>query len=211
MEDSSNKTRDQAQVFRVGDAVWLNLKNISTPQALKKLSWLNAKYRVQKVVSPYIIELNIPTGIFPRFHVDLLKGASKDPLPLQVVGNAQPLPLVPATEDREAEHKVERILCAENNKRGRGRRREVLVKWTGYADPTWEPRENFEDTIALDKFKARFGSDDSVGEDNAGAMIGPRKSPRGRGSHLLSLGTASLEWLLRKGALAMNRGTGGGG
>ena len=65
--------------------------------------------------------------------------------------------------------------------------------------------------IALDKFEARFSSDDLVGEDNAGAMIGPRKSPYGRGSYLLSLGTASLEWLLRKGALAINRGTGGGG
>ena len=128
-----------------------------------------------------------------------------------MIGKAQPPPLVPATKDCKAEHKVERILYAENNKQGRGRHREVLIKWTGYADPTWEPRENFKDIIAIDKFKARFGSDDLMGEDNAGAMIGPRKSPRGRGSHLLSLGTASLEWLLRKGALAMNRGTRGGG
>ena len=44
MEDNSNKSRDQAQVFRVGDIVWLNLKNISIPQASKKLAWLNAKY-----------------------------------------------------------------------------------------------------------------------------------------------------------------------
>ena len=202
MEDNSNKSRDQAQVFRVGDAVWLNLKNISTPQVSKKLAWLNAKYRVQKVVSPYIVELDVPMGIFLRFYVDLLKGAAKDPLPLQVIENAQPPPLIPATEDREAEYKVERILCAENNKRGRGKRREVLVKWTGYTDCTWEPRTSLENTMALDEFEARYGLGDGIGEDNTRAMIGPRRGARGRNAHLLMLGTASLNWLHREGVLS---------
>jgi hypothetical protein len=202
MEDNSNRNRDQAQVFKVGDAVWLNLKNISTPQASKKLSWLNAKYRVQKVVSPHVVELDVPTGIFPRFHVDLLKRASEDPLPSQVVEDAQPPPLIPATEDREAEHEVERILRAENKKRGRGTRREVLVKWTGYTACTWEPRVNFEDTVALDKFEARYGTGDGVGEEDAGAMIGPKRRPKRRNAHLLTLGAASWEWLHREGALS---------
>jgi hypothetical protein len=201
MEDNSNKTRDQAQVFKVGDAVWLNLKNISTPQASKKLAWLNAKYRVRKIVSSHVVELNVPTGIFPRFHVDLLKGAAEDPLPLQVMENAQPPPLIPATEDREAEYEVERVLRAESNKRGRGKRREVLVKWTGYTDCMWEPRTNLENTAALDEFEARYGPDDGVGEENAGAMVGPRRGPRGRNAHLLMLGTASFDWLRREGAL----------
>jgi hypothetical protein len=202
MEDNSNRNRDQAQVFKVGDAVWLNLKNISTPQASKKLSWLNAKYRVRKVVSPHVMELDVPTGIFPRFHVDLLKRASEDPLPSQVVEDAQPPPLIPATEDRVAEYEVERILRAENKKRGRGTRREVLVKWTGYTACTWEPRVNFEDTVALDDFEARYGTGDGVGEKDAGAMIGPKRGSKRRNARLLTLGSASWEWLHREGALS---------
>lgn len=201
MEDNSNRTRDQAQVFKVGDAVWLNLKNISTPQASKKLSWLNAKYRVRKVVSSHVVELDVPIGIFPRFHVDLLKRASEDPLPSQVVEDAQPPPLIPATEDRVAEYEVERILRAEEKKRGRGTRREVLVKWTGYTACTWEPRVNLEHTVALEEFKARYGSGDGVGEEHAGAMTGPKRKQKGRKAHLSGLRVASLEWLRRKGVL----------
>ena len=33
----------------------------------------------------------------------------------------------------------------------------VLVKWVGYARPTWEPLGNFTETAALDKFKAIHG------------------------------------------------------
>lgn len=50
-------------------------------------------------------ELNIPTGIFPRLHIDFLKRASEDPLLSQVVDDAQPPSLIPATEDSEAEYK----------------------------------------------------------------------------------------------------------
>ena len=80
------------------------------------------------MISPYVVELNILIEIFPRFYIDLLKRASKDPLLLQLVGDSQPLPLIPATEDYKAEHKVERIFCAENKKRGRGIYCKVLVK-----------------------------------------------------------------------------------
>lgn len=34
---------------------------------------------------------------------------------------------------------------------------------------------NFEDTVAMDEFKARYGLGDGIGEDNAGAMIGPNR------------------------------------
>jgi Chromo (CHRromatin Organisation MOdifier) domain len=80
-------------------------------------------------------------------------------------------------------------------------RREVLVKWTGYTDCTWEPRANLEHTVALDEFKTRYGSGDGVGEEVAGAMIGPRRKPRGRNARLLMLGAASWEWLRREGTL----------
>jgi hypothetical protein len=42
MEDSANHSRQAAELFKENDKVWLNLKNIDTPQLSKKLSWVNA-------------------------------------------------------------------------------------------------------------------------------------------------------------------------
>jgi len=46
---------------------------------------------------------------------------------------------------------------AARNARGRGNRRDVLVKWKGYDTPTWEPLENMENTVALDVFEREWG------------------------------------------------------
>ena len=111
MESSANLKRQPQEKFNVGDHVWLNLKNISTPQLSKKLSWVNAKYRVTKIISPHVVELDVPSGIWPRFHVDLLKRDPCDPLPSQILGDLQPPPLINA--DGEEEQIVEKILRAE--------------------------------------------------------------------------------------------------
>ncbi|KAI0992660.1 hypothetical protein K3495_g15525 [Podosphaera aphanis] len=182
MEEYANKKRNEAEIFRVGDKVWLNLKNIQTPQLSKKLSWTNAKYQVTKVVDSHCVELNTPSGIWPRFHVDLLKRAATDPLPSQIVDDLQPDPIEQHDPDitnenvsaHENEHVVERILRAESRKIGRGRRRLLLVKWKDFAGLEWEPRENLEETEALDIFEAKYGTGDDVGED-VGAIVGPRK------------------------------------
>ena len=181
MEEYANKTRNEAEIFKVGDRVWLNLKNIQTPQLSKKLSWINAKYKVTKVIDSHSVELDTPSGIWPRFHVDLLKRAAIDPLPSQVVDDAQPPPVNPQNKNdtilMDSEHQeqyIERILRAENKKIGNSYKRSVLVKWKGFAEPTWEYRENLDDTEALDIFESQYGVGDDVGED-AGAMTGRRK------------------------------------
>lgn len=69
---------------------------------------------------------------------------------------------------------MERILRAENKKVGRGYRRSLLVKWKIFAEPTWEPRSNLEDTEVLDVFESQYGTEDNVGE-NIGSFIGRRK------------------------------------
>ena len=40
--------------------------------------------------------------------------------------------------------------------RGRGGKQQFLVKWAGYARPTWSPASVLEDTVALDKWEERL-------------------------------------------------------
>jgi hypothetical protein len=98
----------------------------------------------------------MPPGIHNVFHSDLLRTAAIDPLELQETDDEQPEPI---QVDGENEYSVEAILDHRTARRGRGAREELLVKWTGYAQPTWEPRVNFEDTVALDAYEASIGEE----------------------------------------------------
>jgi hypothetical protein len=60
-------------------------------------------------------------------------------------------------DDGKETFEVEAILDKQEVKRGWGRRRELLVKWTGYAEPTWEPADAMEEVAALDEFKCLWG------------------------------------------------------
>lgn len=180
MEKNANLKRKEAECFKIGDKVWLNLKNVSTPQLSKKLSWINAKYEVVKVIDSHSVQLNTPSGIWPNFHVDLLKRAATDPFPSQINDDVQPPPVIPEAVvnndikmTTEPEQFFEKILRAEKRKIGKGFKRLVLVKWRGFAEPLWEPRENLEETEALDTFEAKYGIKDNAGEEN-GVIIGPR-------------------------------------
>lgn len=108
--------------------------------------------------------MDTPPGIHNVFHVSQLRRAGDDPLPSQVQDDIQP-PAVISEETGGEEWQVEKIL--EIRKRGRGQ--QVLVKWTGYAQPTWEPLSTFLDTEALDRFEAEHGKiteDSGRGMDN---------------------------------------------
>ena len=52
---------------------------------------------------------------------------------------------------------VKAILDEQEVKRGWGYQCELLVKWTGYAEPTWEPADAMEEVAALDEFKRLQG------------------------------------------------------
>ena len=54
-----------------------------------------------------------------------------------------------------AEYEVEEILRVKNAV-GKGKR-QALVKWKGWKDPTWVPFENVKDTAALDVFETLYG------------------------------------------------------
>lgn len=157
-QEDANRSRRPAERFKVGDEVWLSLRNIKTNRPSKKLDWVNAKYRVVEVPTPLTVKLDVPRGLHPIFHVDLVERASNDPLPSQETTDTRPGPTWIMQEDgtEEEEYFVEEILKA-RNARGRGRHRDVLVKWRGYDQPTWEPLESVEGAQALDVFEERWG------------------------------------------------------
>ena len=113
-----------------------------------------------------MVELDVPSNIWPRFHVYLLKRDPGNPLPSQIFRDSQPPPIINSEGDEV--QVIDKILSAEKRRRGRGFRREVLVKWKQFEEPNWELRENLEETEALDIFEKEFGPGDGVGEDVGG-------------------------------------------
>ena len=96
----TNQHRQPAERLRVGDRVWLNLKNVITDRLYKKLNWKNAKYTVLEVISSHNYRLDTPPGIHNVFHASLLKRAAADPFPNQCQDNLRP-PII--IIDREEE------------------------------------------------------------------------------------------------------------
>ena len=151
MEENANKRRMAAEEFKVGDEVWLDLRNINTPKPSKKLDWLHRKFTVTAVIRPLTYQLDTPPGIHNRFHSDLLRKAGTDPFPSQRKDDAQPPAII--DEDREETWEVEEVLCA----RTVHRRRQALVKWVGYDSLEWTNADNLEDVKALDNWEAEWG------------------------------------------------------
>jgi len=146
-ENSTNQRRTQAPSFQVGDKVWLNLKNIRTERPSRTLDVRNAKYTVTEVIGSHSYRLDTPPGISNVFHSQLLRPASTDPFPSQKQTDAQPSPRI---VQGDIEYEVESIV---DEKLVRGKRK-LLVKWAGYARPTWEPEDALQDTAALATWEA---------------------------------------------------------
>jgi len=161
-ERQANRRRSPAPVYRKDDLVWLNLKNMRTDRPSKKLDWRNAKYRVLEVRGTHNVKLDVPEGIHPVFHVDLIRPAGRDKLPSQPQDESRP----PAIQiDGEDEYRVELILDkalirkgrnGSTIRKGKGLKWHYLVKWSGYSKPTWEPVEALEDTVAAEAWETKY-------------------------------------------------------
>ena len=153
-EEQANRLCIEGLYFKVGDKVWLSLQNIKTDHTNKKLDWKNAKYTIIEVIGSYSYRLDTPPGIHNVFHSKLLRLAATDPLLSQTSDDAQPPAYI--VDDQE-EYDVEEILRTTKVRRGRGHQYKVLVKWKGYARPTWEPLSALADTAALASYEAVHG------------------------------------------------------
>ena len=151
-QESTNQSRRPAERFQVGDKVWFSTRNVKTVRTSRKLDWLQVKYTVTAVPSPLTVTLDLPGGLHKTVHVDLVERAADDPLPSQKQTDSRPGPALGLEEEDEdlREWKVEKIL-AEKNARGRNKK-QLLVKWEGWLNPSWHPKEDFEDTAALQTF-----------------------------------------------------------
>jgi hypothetical protein len=154
-ERQANLHRDPSWAYKVGDKVWLDLRHLRMDRPSRKFAEQHALFTVTKVISSHAYKLDTPEGTRSVFHTMYLRPASCDPFPSQVVDDMQPPPIL---VDEEPEWEVEEIL-QERTKRGRGRggplRKQYLVKWTGYATPTWTDALNMEETAALDAYIAK--------------------------------------------------------
>ena len=118
------------------------------------------------MIGLYSYELNTPPGAQNVFHAPLLRPAVTDPLPSQRTTNQQP---EPEFVDNELEYGIDEILVNRFVRKGRGRRKEYLIKWSGYAEPTWEPSTNLDETAALESYLARTAS---VTPEEGGDVMG---------------------------------------
>lgn len=128
--ENGNQRRTPAPVFRPGDQVWLDARNITTRRRL-------GPYEVVEAVGPNAVRLRLPETmhIHPVFHVSLLEHAADDPLPGQ-----QSLPPPAIIVDGEEKWEVEWAL----DSRLHYNRLQYLVKWKGYDAPTWQPTNDME-------------------------------------------------------------------
>jgi transposase InsO family protein len=148
-EKASNRHRKPASAYKVGDFVWLSQKNRPSEG---KWQPRQEKHQILEVLGSHNYKLDTPKGIHDIFHTDLLRPAGSDPFPSQAIDATQEEP-----EEKEEilegadVFDVEAIL--EERRKGRGH--QVLVKWIGFEEPTWEPRERLTKTQAYVEWRRR--------------------------------------------------------
>ena len=138
----ANKNRRQVS-FKVGQKVWLNVKNLTLPQGLtpKFMAKFARPFSVVKQVfdDAYKLALPLEIKVHPVFHVLLLKEYFEDSVRLE---RKQVLRLIPELVENHEEYEVETIL---NKRKLWSQDTEYLVKWRGYhvKEATWVPSQTW--------------------------------------------------------------------
>src|ERR1700761_8234886 len=147
------RAKREGRTFHQGDLVWLEGRNLKIDQPASKLA--AKRYRpfpVAQVLSPVTYRLTLPEQwkIHPVFHVDLLT-----PYKETTFHGANYTRPPPDLINDEEEYEVEQIL--DSRVRGRNRKIQYLVKWTGYpdSDNQWLDADQVTADEAVKEFKNR--------------------------------------------------------
>ena len=159
-QEQANKKRTTAPNLQIGDDVWLLSRNVKTTRPSKKLDFKKlGPFKVIEKLGSAVYKLDLPHSmkdIHPVFHISLLEPAASNPLE----GQQQPPP-PPIIIDENPEWEVQEIVDSKLRKFGRSKKKKLfyLVHWKGYAQPTWEPSENLQNSQeALEDFHSRYPS-----------------------------------------------------
>ena len=147
------RAKKEGRTFRQGDLVWLEGRNLKTDQPTSKLAAKRyGPFPVAQVLSPVTYQLTLPEQwkIHPVFHVDLLTPYTETTF--HSINYERP---PPDLIDNEEEYEVEQIL--DSRVRGRNRKIQYLVKWTGYpdSDNQWLDSDQVTADEAVREFKNR--------------------------------------------------------
>ena len=152
MKRQMDRSREEAEEYRVGDKVLISTKDFSAELMKRVTKKLSEKfiglYVVKKIVSENVVELEFLASlrVHPVVNVRRLVKYRE-----QVEGQKK-IPLPPVKVDGEKEYEVEEILDRQE-RRGKTR---YLVKWKGYTakENIWERLENLKNAMeTVEEFK----------------------------------------------------------
>ena len=158
MKKFANRRRGEGEEYRVEDLVLLSTKDLKQQikgrRSEKLTEHFVGPYKVKRIISSNVIELELPKSI----KIHLVVNASRVRLYKPQVEEQKRTPPKPVIIEEEEEFEVEKIL----NKRMVIGKEKFLVRQKGYMaeEDTWENKENLENAKELvEEFEKEYGEE----------------------------------------------------
>src|SRR5713226_7234637 len=153
LNKTANSNSPAENVFKHGQKVWLEARNLALPYGSAKLaSRRHSPFSITQVISPVAYKLALPHQwtIHPVFHASLLTPYSETKEHRENYSRPPP-DLVGGGEQYEVK------AIRSHRRHGKGRQLQYLVKWLGYpeSDNTWEPAGHLQAPALLKEYHRR--------------------------------------------------------